>query len=325
MLLRWAQQAFRDFRAVPPGTGIVHQVNLEYLVAGRAGPRGRRRAAGLPRHPRRHRLAHHDDQRRRRARLRRRRHRGRGRPAGPAAVAAHARRSSASSSPAACGPGTTATDLVLTVTEMLRDARRGRQVRRALRRTGSRSLTLADRATIANMSPEFGATGTHVPDRRRDAPLHEHHRPPGRGDRADRGLRQGAGPVPHRRRPGPRVRRDARARPRRRSCRASPARAARRTGSPSAPSAGEFRENFTEGLVANGAGPHYEPVDVTVDGDTLPAADRLGRDRRHHQLHQHLQPVGDGRAPACWPRRPSSGPDARRPGSRPASPPAAGP
>ncbi len=31
MLLRWAQQAFRDFRAVPPGTGIVHQVNLEYL------------------------------------------------------------------------------------------------------------------------------------------------------------------------------------------------------------------------------------------------------------------------------------------------------
>ena len=31
MLLRWAQQAFRDFRVVPPGTGIVHQVNLEYL------------------------------------------------------------------------------------------------------------------------------------------------------------------------------------------------------------------------------------------------------------------------------------------------------
>jgi aconitate hydratase len=28
-LLRWAQTAFRDFRVVPPGTGIVHQVNLE--------------------------------------------------------------------------------------------------------------------------------------------------------------------------------------------------------------------------------------------------------------------------------------------------------
>ena len=32
-LLRWAQQAFQDFRAVPPGTGIVHQVNLEYLAS----------------------------------------------------------------------------------------------------------------------------------------------------------------------------------------------------------------------------------------------------------------------------------------------------
>ncbi len=31
-LLRWAQKAFRNFRAVPPGTGIVHQVNLEYLA-----------------------------------------------------------------------------------------------------------------------------------------------------------------------------------------------------------------------------------------------------------------------------------------------------
>ena len=30
-LLRWAQRAFDDFRAVPPGTGICHQVNLEYL------------------------------------------------------------------------------------------------------------------------------------------------------------------------------------------------------------------------------------------------------------------------------------------------------
>ncbi len=30
-LLKWAQKAFRNFRAVPPGMGIVHQVNLEYL------------------------------------------------------------------------------------------------------------------------------------------------------------------------------------------------------------------------------------------------------------------------------------------------------
>ncbi|MSR22449.1 MAG: aconitate hydratase AcnA [Gemmatimonadetes bacterium] len=32
-LLRWAQAAFRDFQVVPPGTGIVHQVNLEYLAS----------------------------------------------------------------------------------------------------------------------------------------------------------------------------------------------------------------------------------------------------------------------------------------------------
>src|SRR5687767_908308 len=30
--LRWGQKAFRDFKVVPPGTGIVHQVNLEYLA-----------------------------------------------------------------------------------------------------------------------------------------------------------------------------------------------------------------------------------------------------------------------------------------------------
>ena len=30
--LRWGQQAFRNFRVVPPDTGIVHQVNLEYLA-----------------------------------------------------------------------------------------------------------------------------------------------------------------------------------------------------------------------------------------------------------------------------------------------------
>ena len=32
-LLRWAQHSFKDFRVVPPGTGIVHQVNLEYLAS----------------------------------------------------------------------------------------------------------------------------------------------------------------------------------------------------------------------------------------------------------------------------------------------------
>ena len=80
--LRWGQGAFDDFKVVPPGTGIVHQVNIEHLAARHDGP-GRRR---LPRHLRRHRLAHHHGQRHRRGRLGRRRHRGRGRDARPAGL-----------------------------------------------------------------------------------------------------------------------------------------------------------------------------------------------------------------------------------------------
>ena len=70
--LRWGQDAFSQFKVVPPGTGIVHQVNIEYL-ARVVMTRGRH---GLPRHLRRHRFAHHDAERPRRARLGRRRHRG---------------------------------------------------------------------------------------------------------------------------------------------------------------------------------------------------------------------------------------------------------
>ena len=67
--------------------GIVHQVNLEYLArVVFVDDAGRHR---LPRHARRHRLAHDDDQRPRRARLGRRRHRGRGGDARPADVDAH--------------------------------------------------------------------------------------------------------------------------------------------------------------------------------------------------------------------------------------------
>ncbi len=58
-LLRWAQTAFRDLRVVPPGTGIVHQVNLEFLATVVDDPRWHR----LPGHAGRDRLAHHDGQR----------------------------------------------------------------------------------------------------------------------------------------------------------------------------------------------------------------------------------------------------------------------
>ena len=90
--LRWGQEAFSQFKVVPPGTGIVHQVNIEYLarvVMSRDG-------VGLPRHLRGHRLAHHHAERPRRARLGRRRHRGRGRDARPAGLDADPARSSGS-------------------------------------------------------------------------------------------------------------------------------------------------------------------------------------------------------------------------------------
>ena len=87
--LRWGQGAFDDFKVVPPGTGIVHQVNIEHLARTVFTREVDGETPGLPRHLRRHRLAHDDGQRHRRRRLGRRRHRGRGRDARPAGVDAH--------------------------------------------------------------------------------------------------------------------------------------------------------------------------------------------------------------------------------------------
>ena len=82
--LRWGQSAFENFRVVPPNTGIVHQVNLEYLSRVVFEREGRQRHGRVSRHARRHGLAHDDDQRPRHPGLGRRRHRGRGRDARPA-------------------------------------------------------------------------------------------------------------------------------------------------------------------------------------------------------------------------------------------------
>ena len=161
-LLRWAQTAFRDLRVVPPGTGIIHQVNLEFLatvVTERADEDGTGR---LPGHARRHRFAHDDDQRA-------------GRPRATASAGSRPRPScSASRSTSRCRgssacactgelpQGSTATDLVLVVTEMLRSyGVVGAFVEFA--GDGLAGLSLADRATISNMSPEFGATATLFP------------------------------------------------------------------------------------------------------------------------------------------------------------------
>jgi aconitate hydratase len=82
--LRWGQSAFDNFRVVPPGTGICHQVNLEYLAQVVWTAAGRRRHLRLPGQLLRHGQPHDDGERPRRARLGRGRHRGGGGHARPA-------------------------------------------------------------------------------------------------------------------------------------------------------------------------------------------------------------------------------------------------
>ena len=107
--------------------------------------------------------------------------------------------------------GITATDLVLTVTQMLRaKGVVGRFVE--FYGPGLGSLSLADRATIANMAPEYGATCGFFPIDERTL---EYLRLTGRDEEQDRagpGLLPGAGPVARRRRARSVVHRHARAR-----------------------------------------------------------------------------------------------------------------
>src|SRR6266404_3551062 len=150
--LKWGMQAFDGFKVIPPGIGICHQVNLEYLARGVQqkdnvfypdtlvgtdshttminglgvvgwGVGGIEAEAGML-----------------------------GQPVyflTPDVVGVHLSGS--------LREGVTATDLVLTITEMLRKAKVvGKFVE--YHGEGAASLPLTDRATIANMSPEYGAT-----------------------------------------------------------------------------------------------------------------------------------------------------------------------
>ena len=102
--------------------------------------------------------------------------------------------------------GATATDLVLTVTEMLRKhGVVGKFVE--FYGAGLANLPLADRATIGNMSPEFGSTCAIFPIDAETLRYLEFTGRPRRADRARRALRQGAGSVA--RRATPRSRRSA--------------------------------------------------------------------------------------------------------------------
>ena len=162
-LLRWAQTAFDDLRVVPPGTGIVHQVNLEYLasvVARRRDPDGGGEVAfpdtlvGTDSHT---------------TMINGLGVLGYG-VGGIEAEAVLLGQPLYQPMPKVIGvrlsgalpEGSTATDLVLVVTQMLRAyGVVGTFVEFA--GDGLAGLALADRATISNMSPEFGATATLFP------------------------------------------------------------------------------------------------------------------------------------------------------------------
>ena len=157
-LLRWAQGAFDGFRAVPPGTGICHQVNLEYLSRlVFSTPDGRAFCDTLVGTDSHTTMVN-----------------GLGvlgwGVGGIEAEAAMLGQPLSMLLPPVVGlrisgelrPGTTATDVVLTVTELLRD----HGVVGAFVECygpGVAALPLETRATIGNMSPEYGATCTMFP------------------------------------------------------------------------------------------------------------------------------------------------------------------
>jgi len=178
--LRWGQEVFDHFRVVPPGTGICHQVNLEYLaqVVWTATKAGRRRVAypdtlvGTDSHT---------------TMVNGLAVLGWG-VGGIEAEAAMLGQPISMRLPEVVGfkltgkarEGTTATDLVLTVTEMLRKKGVvGKFVE--FYGPGLDQLSLADRATIANMAPEYGATCGFFPiDKETIAYLKATARKPGR-------------------------------------------------------------------------------------------------------------------------------------------------
>ena len=82
--MKWATRTLSGVRVHPPGTGIMHTLNLERLATCRHHRGARRRVVGHARYPDRHGQSHADDQRHRRARL------GRGRPRGRERLLRHA-------------------------------------------------------------------------------------------------------------------------------------------------------------------------------------------------------------------------------------------
>ncbi|MFQ5704308.1 MAG: aconitate hydratase AcnA [Gemmatimonadales bacterium] len=184
-LLRWGQKAFRNFRVVPPGTGIVHQVNLEYLgsVIRRIEQNGSSvvfpdTLVGTDSHT---------------TMINGLGIMGWG-VGGIEAEAVMLGQPYFMQLPEVVGmkltgqlrAGATATDLVLVVTQMLRKhGVVGKFVE--FFGAGLAALGLADRATMANMSPEYGATMGFFPvDDVTLGYLHQTGRPPELVERVER-------------------------------------------------------------------------------------------------------------------------------------------
>ncbi|HEY8192083.1 MAG TPA: aconitate hydratase AcnA [Alphaproteobacteria bacterium] len=156
--LRWGSQAFRNFRVVPPGTGICHQVNLEYLAQTVWVEQDENNGRNVAYPDTLVGTDSHTTMVNGLAVL------GWG-VGGIEAEAAMLGQPVSMLIPEVIGfkltgrakEGTTATDIVLTVTEMLR--KKG-VVNKFVEfyGPGLDGLSLADRATIANMAPEYGAT-----------------------------------------------------------------------------------------------------------------------------------------------------------------------
>ena len=284
--LRWGQKAFENFKVVPPDTGICHQVNLEYLA--RVVFCDRARTASWIAFP--DSLVGTDS------------HTtmvnglgvfGWG-VGGIEAEAAMLGQPLSMLIPDVVGfklhgrlpEGATATDLVLTVTEMLRKKGVvGKFVE--FYGTGLSSLTLPDRATIANMAPEYGATMGFFPV---DAETLAYLRFTGRSRRAGRarrGLHKGAGHFPHRRHARPDLHRHARTRSR--NGRAHAGRAEAPAG-PRAAAAGEERRSKSRSKARR-----KSTSSVQNNGDQIRAGRRLGGHRRDHQLHEHFESFADAR------------------------------
>ena len=190
--LKWGQTAFENFSVVPPGTGICHQVNLEFLSQTvwtrkdtATGERDR-----LSGHPRRHRFAHHHGQRPRRSRLGRRRHRGGGRHARPAGLHAHPGGHRLQAHRQAAGRRDRDRPGAHRHPDAAQEGR-GRQVRGILRprphrHDGRRPLDHRQHGARIRRHLRL------LPDRRQDHRLPHDHEPHRRARRSRRGLCQGA-------------------------------------------------------------------------------------------------------------------------------------